>query len=376
MRELQLLIKPAGAACNLNCSYCFYKDVAGHREGGSDHIMSAGIRDVLIEKALSCAKERCVFGFQGGEPTLAGLPWFREFVKSAEEKRRPGQRIFYTIQTNGTLFTGEWMEFLKKHRFLVGLSLDGTRELHDRNRKDSQEKGTFDAVSRTAKELQKSEIPFHILTVLTRQSAKRVGAIYRFYREEGFWDQQYIPCLEPLGEKPGAHPASLRSRDYAYVLKELFDLWFLDVQQGRRIFIRQFDNWMHVLSGGQPEACTMYGRCSMQNVVEADGEVYPCDFYALDEYRMGNISDTDFEALAELSLKPEEAPFFKDASLRDERCPDCRYYPLCRGGCRRDMFVEEGRSRHIYCEAFREFFDYAIQRMEWLLQTQIWPIRA
>ncbi len=154
---------------------------------------------------------------------------------------------------------------------------------------------------------------------------------------------------------------------YAQAMKKLFDLWFEDQRMGKPIYIRQFSNYLDILRGEQPEACAMYGRCSLQNVIEADGSVYPCDFYALDEYYMGNILETDFARLREEAQEERPGSFFESADRRDERCGRCRWYPLCRGGCRRDCVDEGERRRNYYCEAYQEFFEYVVERLEWLV---------
>ena len=367
MKQLQVLIKPASSACNLSCRYCFYEDESNCREIKNYGVMSAEIRKTLIENALSCAEDGCIFAFQGGEPVLAGLEWFQDFVEEVNKRKVEKQQIAYTIQTNGTLLDEKWLTFLKENQFLVGLSLDGTEVLHDENRKDKHGNGTFSKVLSVAEELRKREISFNILTVLTGQSAEKVGEIYDFYKKQGFLYQQYIPCLDALNERQGSNPYSIWPKQYEYALKVLFDRWFQDTVQGEACYIRQFDNWLTVLAGGAPEACSMCGKCSMQNVVEANGDVYPCDFYVLDEYKIGNVTEKSFEEMQRMTENADEVSFFREAEKRDDRCAECRYYPLCRGGCRRDLIREGEKCRQYFCEAYEGFFQYALVRMEWLL---------
>lgn len=367
MRQLQVLIKPASSSCNLRCRYCFYEDESNCREIKNYGIMSEEVRKALIQNALSCAEESCIFAFQGGEPVLAGLKWFQDFTEEVSKRKSEKQKIAYTIQTNGTLLDDKWFSFLKENHFLVGLSLDGTEVLHNENRKDKYGIGTFSKVLFTAEELKKREIPFNILTVLTGQSAEKAGEIYDFYKKQGFLYEQYIPCLDALNERPGSNPYSIQPKQYEYALKVLFDRWFQDIIQGEACYIRQFDNWMTVLSGGAPEACSMCGKCTMQNVVEANGDVYPCDFYVLDEFKIGNVLKNSFEEMKCMTEKVNEVSFFKEATKRDDRCAECRYYPLCRGGCRRELIREGEKCRQYFCEAYEGFFQYALGRMEWLL---------
>ncbi len=350
MRELQLLIKPVSSACDLACTYCFYKDEAGNRAVG-DHGKDEPARPMraVVDKALA-SSQTCVFGFQGGEPTLAGLSFFAGLysLRGGEETAGSGRRRSPYRRT-GTGWMRDGLRFLKEKDFLVGLSLDGVRKTHDENRKDYQGEGTFPRVFDSACRMQELEIPFQVLCVLNAQTAPRAGAIYRFFMRKGFTRQQYIPCLDPLEERRGGEVFSLTPELYGEALGTLFDLWFQDKLQGYPVYIRQFENYVEMLRGGQPEACSMYGRCSMQNVIESDGTVYPCDFYALDVYEMGNIADpdVDFESLARLARGdgPETAAFFKDPAARDDRCPGCRWYPLCRGGCRRDCFTAPAGER-------------------------------
>lgn len=363
MDQLQLLIKPVSAACNLRCRYCFYLDESKYWKNTDFGMMDLETAGCLIRRALEEAEE-CTFAFQGGEPMLAGLSFFRFFTEKAEEYRKPGQRVFYTLQTNGTLLTKEWVEFFKKWRFLLGVSLDGTRKLHDENRTDASGNGSFSGVFKGIRLLQEAAVPFHILCVLTNDHAERIQSIYRFFQNKGLQRQQYIPCLDPIDAKRGKMSYSLTSEKYAQALKTLFDLWYADVLGGNPVYIRQFDNYLSMLLGGQPEACTMYGRCTMQNIVEADGSVYPCDFYVQEKYCVGNVKEDSFSDLAK---KAQGSSFFEKAEKRDIRCGDCRWYPLCRGGCRRDCDeMADGSFRNYYCEAYQEFFGYAIRRMEML----------
>ena len=370
MRELQLLIKPVSSACDLDCTYCFYKDEAANRAVGDHGKMSRETMRAVVDKALA-ASQTCVFGFQGGEPTLAGLSFFEDFTAYVEERKRPDQEAVYTIQTNGNRLDERWFEFLKEKNFLVGLSLDGVRKTHDENRKDRAGEGTFSRVFACAERMRELGIPFHVLCVLNAQTAPRIGAIYRFFMRKGFDHQQYIPCLDPLGTVRGEASFSLTPAMYGEALGTLFDLWCQDRMAGRPVYIRQFENYVAMLRGGQPEACSMYGRCSMQNVVESDGTVYPCDFYALDAWQMGNLKDPDTDFAKLQKIAAEEAgskrhPFFEEADRRDDRCRTCRWYPLCRGGCRRDCFPEEGKTRNYYCETYQKFFADAIGRLEYM----------
>ena len=358
MKHLQMMIKPASSNCNLRCSYCFYEDECRNREIPSYGLMALDTLEILVKKALEEAEDSCTFGFQGGEPMLAGLSFFQKFIEFTEKYKKPETRLSFCIQTNGTLIDDDWAEFLKKNRFLVGISLDGIGEIHDRSRKDTQGKDTFKRVLKNAEFLQKKQVDVNILCVLTKQSARKIRSIYEFLKKHGFYYHQYIPCLDPLGEERGRRPWSLTPEYYGSALKELFDLWYKDIMEGHPVSIREFDNWLAMLQGNPPEACAQMGRCSMQNIVEANGDIFPCDFYVLDQYRAGNIQDEDFHFGRE---DFSEIDFLREGRERGRECPDCHWYPLCRGGCRRD-YTEEGRN--YFCRAYQEFFPYAIERLE------------
>ena len=358
MPPVNILIKPASSACNMACTYCFYKDVAEHREQAFEGMLTLDQMERVISAGMEYAEHICSFAFQGGEPTLAGLEFYRGVVELQKKYQRQGVEIHNAIQTNGYLIDEEWAEFLKKHHFLTGISMDGIQEIHDRNRKDAKGKETFKKVLKNAGLLQKEGVDVNILCVLTKQSARKIHSIYNFLKKEGFYYHQYIPCLDPLGEERGGRPWSLTPEDYGNALKELFDLWYRDMLEEHPVSIREFDNWLAMLGGNPPEACAQMGRCSMQNIVEANGDVFPCDFYVLDQYRAGNVREKDFRFFREDLSQME---FLTEGKGRGKACPSCPWYPLCRGGCRRD-YTEEGEN--YFCRAYQEFFQYAIERLE------------
>lgn len=366
MKHLQLLIKPASSDCNLRCRYCFYMDESNNRDIASYGRMSKETAEILIRKALDAAGEECTFGFQGGEPLLAGIAFFEMFTDLVEQinlqKYNNAITIRYILQTNATLLDDEWVKFLKKHHFLVGVSLDGMRTVNDTNRKDSNGQGSFRQVMKNIHKLQENKINVNALCVLNAQNIERIEAVYHLFKKEGLLYQQYIPCLDPLNENRGNREWSLTPEMYADALKKLFDLWFSDIVKGTPVSIREFDNWLMMLQGKGVSACAWMGKCSMQNVIEADGSVYPCDFYVLDNYKIGNVRDARFE----FSEKWEESLFFKEHGKRGEECQKCRWYPLCRGGCARDYVHDSEGESNYFCEVYQKFFAYTIERLEWL----------
>lgn len=366
MPPISIMIKPASGACNQCCRYCFYADEMSRREVASYGMMDSSTLENVICKALEAADGMCTFMFQGGEPTLAGLAFFEKAVSLQKRYNHKRLTIHNAIQTNGLVLDGNWAEFFARNRFLVGLSLDGPKELHDRYRLDPEGKGTYNRVFRAAQLLKKHGVEFNILTVVTKQTANAIGKVYGFFDRSRLDYQQYIPCMDPLGETGGGQPYSLGPEEYGNYLCRLFDLWCADAEQGRVKYNRTFFNYLSILQGGPPESCNMQGRCSVQYVVEADGSVYPCDFYVLDAWRLGNLNTDSFDRI---DRRRTELGFIQQSEAVAEDCCGCRWYGLCRGGCRRDRpaGADGALGKNMYCEAFRRFFEHAVPRMKLLL---------
>jgi uncharacterized protein len=367
-KPVHLLIKPASGACNLRCKYCFYADITEKREVPSFGMMSEETLQTVVQKTLEHASGDVTFAFQGGEPTLRGLPFFRRLMEYEARYNVHNLPIHNAIQTNGILLDGEWADFFAENRFLVGLSMDGSAPVNDLHRVDASGDGTHKRLMQAARLLKEKKVEFNILTVVTAKAAKEIKSIYAFYRRSGLPYQQYIPCLDPIGEARGGHPYSLTPALYERFLKDLFDLWFEDVTAGRLIYNRYFENLVGMLLGHPPEACGMIGFCSRQYVVEADGGVYPCDFYVLDGYRIGSLVADSFETIEENRTR---LGFVETSRQPAPECLACRWQPLCRGGCRRDREPElDGRmSLNYFCPAYKGFFAYAYPRLEHLARA-------
>lgn len=362
MPPLSIMLKPASGLCNLRCKYCFYADEAANRETASYGMMSEDTLEQILKRTLAFAEGSCAIVFQGGEPTLAGLDFFRRAIELEKRWNIHQVPIHHSIQTNGTLLDRDWAAFFKEHNFLVGLSLDGNRRVHDANRLDAKGEGTFSQVTRAMELLKEFNVEFNVLTVVTRQTVPQIKQIYQFFARAGVEYQQYIPCLDPLEEEPGRQSYSLDEALYLKFLKDLFDCWYPEAKQGKLRYVRYFVGLMNLLAGNPPGVCEMNGVCSRQYVVEADGSVYPCDFYMLDQWRLGNLTTDSFE---QLENKRTELAFIEGSRVYPQQCRSCKWAALCRGGCRRDRLVGEngklGPNR--YCSAFQEFFAYAAPRL-------------
>lgn len=365
MPPIHVMIKPASGNCNLRCKYCFYADVVQNRQEASYGIMDIGTLEAIVKSIIQNASGHCTFAFQGGEPTLAGLDFYQKLIELEKKYNTKGLIINNAIQTNGILIDEKWAKFLADNEFLVGLSLDGSKDLHDLYRVDQGGMGTFKTVMHTAQLFDKYKVKYNILTVITANSARRIGKVYGFFKRNNLRYQQYIPCIDPFDAGQGSSGYSLTPDLYAEFLINLFNLWYKDITSGKFIYIRYFENLVGMLAGIIPESCGMLGRCMKQLIIEADGSVYPCDFYVLDKYKIGNLVKDNLETI-ENNLK--KIRFIEESMYIDEKCKKCRWANLCRGGCRRyrEPMTDGHLSLNYYCEAYMKFFEHSYQKLSML----------
>lgn len=363
MPPLSLLIKPASGNCNLRCKYCFYHSISENRNIKSYGMMSIDLLEALVIKSLEYADQSCVFAFQGGEPTLVGLDFYKKLIEFQKKHNTKNLYITNSIQTNGVVIDDEWSNFFAQNNFLVGISLDGPKDVHDMNRVDSKNSGSFSQVMKAINLFNKYNVEYNILTVVNSLTARRIQKVYNFFKKEGFKYLQFIPCLDPLNETPGKYDYSLTPKRYTFFLNSLFDLWYADIKQGNPVSVRYFDNLLSMLMGYPPESCGMSGICSCYFVIEADGSTFPCDFYVIDEWNLGNIKH---ETFGEMLNSENGTKFVEISKYIDPNCSECTYFPLCRGGCRRyrEPFENELPVLNYFCSSYKEFFSYAGQRLE------------
>lgn len=355
MPSISVMMKPASGMCNLDCTYCFYHDEMKNREMKSFGYMSEETLKNVIRKTIPCAEGAISFAYQGGEPTLRGLNFFRKAVEYQKQYNHKGIQVSNAFQTNGYLLNEDWCRFFADNHFLVGVSVDGTEAIHDHCRRLPNGGGTYRRIADNMQLLEKYHVDYNILTVVTRDVAENIEKVYAHYKVQGWRYQQYIQCLEPIGCQSGSQPYSLTSELYGDFLIRLFRLWTADLWQGQQPYIRQFENYIGILLGYQPEACDQRGVCSIQNVVEADGSVYPCDFYMLDAYRLGNFNH---DRLGNIDARRHEISFLEQSATAQQACRGCEYFQLCRGGCQRhrDSWEIGAQPHNIFCEGYKMFF--------------------
>lgn len=359
MPPIHIMIKPVSGECNMQCKYCFYTDEMAHRHTALRGRMTEDTARNLIRRAFIHAHESVSFTFQGGEPTLAGVEFYRFFVKTVKEYNSRGLRVSYALQTNATLIDEQLCGFFAENGFLIGVSLDGTQNIHDSLRTDKNENGTYDKVRRSIKMLKKYNVEFSLLCVLTRSAAEHIREVLPSLSRYG--SVQLIPCIDSFDKT--ISPFSLDAKSYGKALVEIFDIYRQALLSSSPISERRMDNYMSILLGYHPEMCGMSGRCGLYFLAEADGSVYPCDFYAIDDYKLGNINETSFSRMENSDTMGR---FQEEGALPPAECRKCKYNYICRGGCRRDR--EPSLERNKYCESYKYFFDMRLEDMRALVK--------
>lgn len=353
MPPLSVMIKPVSGACNMRCSYCFYADEMRHREVKLYSRMDTALLETVVRRVIACADESVSFVFQGGEPTLIGLPFFEALVRFERKYNKRGLCIHNAVQSNGYDLSDDMLRFFAKEHFLLGISLDGTQETHDAYRVDTLGQPTYWRIRTAVERMQSYGVEFNVLCVVNAHVARQPKAVFEALAPYGYI--QFIACLEGLDGQVQEH--SLTQELYLEFLKTTFDLYFERHMQGKPVSVRNFDNYIGILLGMPPENCSMTGHCSTQILIEGDGSVFPCDFYALDAWRLGNIQSDSLRRM----LRSDRARAFVEESLPvPEKCTACRWYTLCRNGCKRER-NQDGLNR--WCDCMQAFFAYSDPKM-------------
>jgi len=355
--QRSLLIKPASGDCNLHCHYCFYHERPSdpYRQARR-HRMSAEVLDALIRQGMALNRQDATFGWQGGEPTLCGLDFFKRVVDLQSTYGRPGQSVSNGLQTNALLLTPQWAEFLREYRFLLGVSLDGPAEYHDHYRTFPDGRPTHQRVLDALHMLQEHQVEFNILTVVNRYNADHGVEIYDYLVDQGFTFLQFIPCVEIDPNTGRVTDFSVTPEQFARFLCGVFDRWY---NYGQPIVsVRDFEATLAAYLGQESTVCCYQKECGGYLVVEYNGDVYPCDFMVREELLMGNILETPLQVL--FDSEPVRRFATAKAAPRPE-CQRCPWMPLCNQGCPRFVDVD-GSGRHYLCRAYQQFFTHTHDR--------------
>ncbi|MCF8032294.1 MAG: anaerobic sulfatase maturase [Desulfarculaceae bacterium] len=356
-----LLIKPAGPDCNLSCDYCFYLEKAELFNSKQTHRMTGAILEEVVRQAMRQAGREINFIWQGGEPTLMGLDFFRKAVELQQRYGRD-QTVGNGLQTNGLLIDSQWAQFLRSYQWLVGLSLDGPQHVHDHHRKTGRGQGTWEPVVESAKRLLDAEVAVNALVVVTDYSVRFAQEIYEFHKNLGLNYMQFIPCVEADKQDPSAVSSfSVPSEPYGHFLCQLFDLWMDDFTDlTPTTSIRFFDSLFYQYLGLPAPECTLLPECGNYVVVEHNGEVFSCDFFVQPAWRLGNVM---YSRLSDMLNAEKQRQFGRRKAHWPDTCGDCRWLGHCAGGCPKDRLRGQGpeKQNHL-CSAYQIFFEYSDQR--------------
>ena len=351
-----MLIKPASAVCNLDCAYCFYLDrEADPYKSLPARRMSDDTLERLVDTYLFYSYPESVFAFQGGEPTLAGPAFFEKLVEFEKRHGRNGQAVSNALQTNAILIDDTWCGIFRETNWLIGVSIDGPEEVHDRYRFNKAGHGTWRKVMDGIGTLQRNKVEFNVLCVLSQANVEKPRETYRFFRSLGIDYVQYIPLAE-FDASGNPLPFTITPQQYGRFLCETFDLWW---PERRKVRIRFFDNLAEALAGRKPGNCTMHETCDSYVVVEYNGDIYPCDFFVESPWKLGNINVDSWPEIARRRLRYE---FAAKKTLPHPECQVCEYQSVCHGGCPK---LRHGRNRRFedldyFCAAYKMIFAKAV----------------
>jgi uncharacterized protein len=357
MQPFTLLIKPSGSDCNIDCRYCFYKN-RDPAIGQGRQRMSLEVLERFIKDYLELGFAVTGFAWQGGEPMLMGLDFYKKAVEFQKKYGKAGQEVNNALQTNGILLDEKWCRFLNENKFLVGISIDGPKELHDFYRVNFAGGGTFDLVMHGIAACKKYNVEFNTLTLLNNKNVEQPDKLMDFFIENGVRYLQFIPCMETDTATGKVTDFSITPQQYGDFLCRVFDRWY---EYGpENLSIRDFESVLSYCAAGRHTICTFDRQCSGYIVVEHTGETFCCDFFVEPQWHIGSIFD---RPIGELARDAKKCAFARAKENLANKCLLCRHLNVCRGGCVKDRISFEGDKRISYfCESYKRFFDYAIPR--------------
>lgn len=353
------MVKTVEEACNLACDYCYYSRCGGLVKDLST--IDVDLVDVIIKKTISEGYNIINFVWQGGEPLLAGLDFFERVMASQKKYSKQGITFTNALQTNGTLITKRWAIFFKKYGVIVGVSLDGTEEINDKRRVDAAGRGSYNRVMKGINYLREEGVAFNVLTVVNQENVDRADDLMTFFEEQSFGFIQFLPCMDFSSHdasQPGVY--EITPKQYGDFLCDLFDHWFNEGHPNTSI--RFFENMLAFYLNRQPTVCIQLDKCPLNLLIEPNGDVYPCDFYIDEEYRMGNMLEDCF---TDIIQHDHYKKFQQLKPALSDACQSCEYQGLCNGGCPRNRVLgsSKDKSQDYFCESYKQVYKYADQRM-------------
>jgi len=368
LQAFHIMAKPTGSDCNLNCEYCFFLKKEGLYPG-SDFRIADEVHEAYIRQLFEAHHvPQVTVAWQGGEPTLMGLDFFRRSVQLQKKYAKPGTRIENTFQTNGILLNDEWCQFFGENNFLIGLSLDGPKELHDIYRKDKAGNGTFERVMRAAKLLQKHNVEFNILCTVNSKNADHPLDVYRFFRDQlGTHYIQFIPIVERDNESgfqegDKVTDRSVRPDQWGRFLIKIFDEWVK--RDVGKTFVLNFDGALAGWLGMAGTVCIFGPTCGQGMALEHNGDLYSCDHFVEPGYLLGNIME---KPMAEIVSSEKQRKFGQDKQdTLPQYCRNCEFIHICNGECPKNRLIKtpDGQEGLNYlCQGYKAFFKHADRSM-------------
>ena len=377
LRPFNIMAKPVSGVCNLACRYCYYLDKPAELYPDVRHfMMSDEVLDSHVRQYLAAMPVQAEFGWQGGEPLLAGLDFFRKAVALQEQYAQPGQIIHNALQTNGTLLTDEWCLFLAEKRFLVGISLDGSPQWHDRFRLDKAGGPTFHRAWAGLELLRRHGVEFNILVTLNSINAPHAGDIYRYFVNRGIDYLQFIPVLERNADgSPTDY--SCTAQQFGKFMLDVFEQWAS--RDVGKVSERMIDNMLHTLIYGSAAMCCYAERCANAYVLEFNGDLYACDHFVYTQWKIGNILQ---RPLAELAQDPRLDDFAAHKTQLPESCRHCEFLMYCHSGCPKHhmpLGTEASRVNH-FCDGIKAFLGAALPELarmaEYFKRGEMPPLKS
>ena len=362
-RAFHVMTKPIGPICNLDCEYCFYLE----KEDLYPETRSFRMNDETLENYVKQYIEaqqinEVTFAWQGGEPTLMGVDFFKQAIRYQQKYRRTGMTIQNTFQTNATLLDDEWGQFFKRNKFLIGISIDGPPEIHDKYRYDKRGRPSSEQVIRGLRILQEHKVDYNILCVVNRHNAEYPKEVYNYFKELGAEFMQFIPAVEHF-DGENVSPRSVTAKQYGKFLSAIFDEWV--VSDIGKIFVQIFDVALEAWMGYNPSLCVFNETCGDAMAIEHNGDLYSCDHYVTPDYFIGNIEDT---SLADLVDSPFQRKFGTDKKeTLPEYCRNCEVKFVCNGGCPKNRIIKtpDGEDGLNYlCDGYMHFFKHIDEPMK------------
>ena len=362
-RAFHVMTKPIGPICNLDCEYCFYLDKEKLYPETRSFRMDDAVLENYVKQYIEAQEvNEVTFAWQGGEPTLMGVDFFRQAIRYQQKYRRPGMQIQNSFQTNATLLDDEWGEFFKRNKFLIGVSIDGPPEIHDKYRYDKRGRPSSEQVIRGLRILQKHKVDYNILCVVNKHNAEHPKEVYDYFKELGAEFMQFIPAVEHFGGK-NVSPRSVTARQYGKFLCTIFDEWV--VNDIGRIFVQIFDVALEAWLGYNPSLCVFNETCGDALAIEHNGDLYSCDHFVTPDYHVGNIAENTIAEMVDSTFQRKFGTDKQDTL--PEYCRSCEVKFVCNGGCPKNRFIKTPTGEdglNYLCAGYKQFFNHIDEPMK------------